>query len=178
MASDETWKKLRYFKPDSKTDNWGDIHAMDDTHLLRLDDFRHWLGVPIHVTAGVKTSGHSKESYHYPRAVNGEVKAYATDIVIPDYDATPYDLILDATRFGFTGIGYYPHWKWKGKQVGGLHLDSRPLKWDKDETINFTHSRWLGILNAEGKQEYVQMNWHNILLYCPELDIDARTDLH
>lgn len=168
MASKETWKKVApYFKPDSKIDNWGDPDAIDDTHLLRLYDFRVWIDCPIYVTAGVKNSGHSKNSYHYPRESEGKKVAFATDIIIPDYDATAYDLVLDATRFGFTGIGYYPHWKFKGEVVGGLHLDSRPLKWDKDHTINYAHSRWMGV-PLGGKQSYIALNWHNMLAYSNE----------
>lgn len=177
MASDSTWDKLRYFKKDSRIDRWGDTLAIDDTHLLRLDDFRHWLGVPVYVLHGVKTTGHTTNSYHYPRKTKeGKLVAYATDVIIPQYDASPYDLVLDATRFGFTGIGYYPNWTYNGLEVGGLHLDSRPLKWNADETINYTHSRWMGVKNAEGKQEYVQLNYHNMLVYCPLMDETASAD--
>lgn len=167
MASDETWNKLRYFKKDSKVDQWGDTSAISDTHLLRLDDFRHWLGVPVYVLHGVKTRGHSPSSFHYRKTdKNGkEIGACATDIIIPDYDKTPFDLVLDATRFGFTGIGYYPHWSFRGKRTGGLHVDSRPLKWDNDGTLNYSHSRWLGVLNQEGKQEYIALDFHNLVKY-------------
>jgi len=166
MALDKTWDKVnRYFRKNSR-DNWGDTKAIDDEHLLRLYDFRKWLGVPIHVTHGVKTTGHSTKSYHYPRKdKEGILRAYATDIVIPKYKSSPFDLILDATRFGFTGIGYYPHWRWDGVIVGGLHLDSRPLKWDPDETKNYSHSRWLGVLNDEGKQVYIGLSFENLLEY-------------
>ena len=170
MASKETWEKIApYFKPHSTTDNWGDVDAISDEHLLRLYDFRTWLGLPIIITAGVKSSGHAANSYHYSRKDKSgkEIGACATDIIIPDYDATPYDLVLDASRFGFTGIGYYPHWKYNGKMVGGLHVDSRPLKRDKDGTQNYSHSRWMGVL-IEGKQQYVGLNFHNMLMYCNE----------
>ena len=159
MATQETWDKLRYFKRDSKVDRWGDPDAIDDNILLRLDDFRHWIGVPVYVTAGVKTRGHARKSYHYPE--NG---ACAVDIIIPEYMETPFDLIMDATRFGFTGIGYYPHWRWNGEQVGGLHVDVRPLKWDGDETLNYNQSRWMGVV-VDGKQKYIEMDFDNILKY-------------
>ena len=165
MASDETWSKLRYFKKDSKTDKWGDPDLISDELLLRLDDFRHWLGSPVIVLHAVKTSGHASKSYHYPQ--NG---ACAVDIIIPQYDQTPWDLVMDATRFGFTGIGYYPHWRYKDKACGGLHLDTRPLKWDSDGSKNYNHSRWLGVL-IDNKQEYVELDFHNMLKYCSPADL-------
>lgn len=175
MAVDRTWQKVRrYFKKDSLVDKWGDVDAIDDEHLLRLYDFRVYLNVPIYVTAGVKQSGHTSKSYHYPRPdKNGEMKACATDIIIPDYENSPFDLVLDATRFGFTGIGYYPHWSFMGKTVGGLHVDSRPLRWDLDDTKNYSHSRWMGILNEGGAQEYVALDFQNLVQYSSYLLEDA-----
>lgn len=170
MASKETWEKVApYFKKDSKIDNWGDVDAISDEHLLRLYDFRVWLGLPIIVTAGVKTSGHSSGSYHYKKTDKSgkQIGACATDIIIPDYDDSPFDLVMDATRFGFTGIGYYPHWHYKGKVTGGLHLDSRPLKWDSDDTLNYSHSRWMGV-QIKGKQQYIGLTYHNMLMYSSE----------
>ena len=159
MASEETWAKLKYFKKDSVTDKWGSIHDIDDNLLLRLDDFRAYIGVPIYVTSGVSSKGHASKSYHY--VANG---ACAVDIVIPDYENGPIDLILDAQRFGFTGIGYYPHWKYANNTVGGLHIDMRPLKWDKDLTINYRYSRWMGIMR-EGSQIYIPMTYNNLLKF-------------
>lgn len=168
MASDQVWEKVqKYFKPDSSIDKWGDPKLIDGTHLLRLFDFREYLGVPIYVTHGVKTSGHSPRSWHYPREdqYGNQIGACATDIMIPDYPLSPFDLVLDATRFGFTGIGYYPHWRWRGDVIGGLHVDSRPLKWDPDDTLNYSHSRWMGVLRANGKQEYIALSFHNLTKY-------------
>lgn len=169
MARPETWERVRkYFRPDSKVDQWGNPDEISDAHLLRLYDFRHYIGCPIFVTAGVKTAGHSKGSYHYTKKDSaGRVLqvACATDIVIPEYPETPFDLILDAARFGFTGIGYYPHWRWNGISVGGLHLDSRPQGLDEDGTVNYKHSRWMGVMNEQGKQVYIELNFQNVLKY-------------
>jgi len=182
MATDETWSKLRYFKKDSKTDKWGDSELIQDDLLLRLDDFRHYLGCPVYVTRGVATHGHSKNSYHYPK-YSGDGRALgacAVDIVIPDFAESPFDLILDATRFGFTGIGYYPHWKFRGNVVGGLHLDTRPLKWDSDSTINYSHSRWMGIPDGGGKQRYIELNFQNLVSNSQYVgdDFDDGSGLH
>ena len=76
-------------------------------------------------------------------------------------------MVMDATRFGFTGIGYYPHWRWNDKACGGLHLDIRPLKWDADGSKNYTQSRWLGVM-IDGKQQYVELDFHNMLKYCSQ----------
>lgn len=159
MAHSSTWEKLRYFKPDSRIDRFGDPGAIADDLLLRLDDFRHWLGVPVYVLHGVKTQGHSPTSYHYVE--NG---ACAVDVVVPDYKDSGINLVLDATRFGFTGIGYYPHWKWNGVKCGGLHLDTRPLKWDSDETLNYNHARWMGVMK-DGVQIYIPLEADNIMAY-------------
>jgi hypothetical protein len=172
MARQETWDQLRYFKKDSKVDRWGDPDAISDIHLLRLDDFRDWIGVPIYVLHAVKTGGHKPSSFHYEKvdAQGGRIAPCATDIIIPDYDQSAVDLIFDAARFGFTGIGYYPHWRYKGKMVGGLHLDSRPLQWDADKTVNYSHSRWMGVWE-DNRQKYIALDFPNILKYTQHQDL-------
>jgi len=157
MASEETWKKLKYFRKDSTVDNWGDADAIADSLLLRLDDFRHFIGTPVYVTYGVSTSGHAEKSYHY--RANG---ACAADIVVPYWSTGAIDLIFAAERFGFSGLGYYPHWKWRDQIVGGLHLDTRPLGVDPDSTANYREARWIGIL-VDKKQIYVPLTYKNLL---------------
>ena len=110
------------------------------------------------MTSGVRNG--LGNSYH-----NISRGACAVDIVVPDYMETPFDLVMDATRFGFNGIGYYPHWKWKGEIVGGLHLDTRPLKEESDDTLNYSQSRWMGILSPENKQVYIELSFKNMLDY-------------
>jgi len=163
MASDEVWKKLKHFKPLGGADNWGDVNAISEILLLALDDFRGYVNCPVHVTSGVETGGHSKKSYHYRE--NG---ACAVDVILPEYKFNAYDLIIDASRFGFTGIGYYPDWQFKGKRGNGLHLDMRPLIRDSDATLNYKHSRWIGIKEMVGsveKQVYLPMSYENIKKY-------------
>lgn len=163
MATKETWSKLRYFKPNDPVDKWGDADAINDVLILALDDFRHYVQCPIYVTAGVKDSGHSAKSFHYR-----EQGACAVDVVITEYKKSAVDLILDATRFGFTGIGYYPNWHWNGMKGNGLHLDMRPLIWESDNTLNYSHSRWMGIkqiVNGSEKQVYIPMTFENIIKY-------------
>ena len=125
MATDEVWKKLKYFKKHSLIDRWGNVDLISDDLLLILDDFRHYIRKPVLVTSG--TGGkHSENSQHsYGRAV---------DVCIPDFNHSPVDLCFTAMRFPFTGIGYYPFWMYNGEICGGLHLDIRPLNFQKDET--------------------------------------------
>lgn len=161
-ATKEDWEKVsEYFKPEGTSDQWGNPYALQADHLHRLYDFRRYLGVPIYVTRGVQVNGHSSRSYHYKE--NG---GCATDQVIPDFEGTAVDLILAAERFGFTGIGYYPHWFWGSEDnvIGGLHLDSRPLKWDSDFTLNYREARWMGV-KRNGKQHYIPLTFANIKKY-------------
>jgi hypothetical protein len=168
MASNETWKKLKYFSKDGP-DNWGDADAMDDNLLLALDDFRAFIGVPILVLHG-NGGKHSAKSFHYIK--NGSC---AVDVIIPDYPRSAIDLLLDVFRFPFTGVGYYPEWKFNGKRTFGLHLDARPLKWDSDFTLNYKESRWIGVYQkayADGqmikRQIYLPMTYENIKKYSEE----------
>jgi hypothetical protein len=148
MANKAIWNKLRYLKPNEK---WGDTNAISDDLLLLLDDFRHYIGCPIIVTEGVATDGHKSKSFHYPE--NG---ACAVDLVIPDYQNSPIDLIFDALRFPFNGIGYYPHWKYNDKVCGGLHLDTRPMLLNK-------RAMWLGIpKDKAGSLAYVPLTMEHL----------------
>ena len=169
MASSETWAKLRYFKKAS-SDNWGDPDAISDDLLLRLDDFRHYLGLSVNVLHGVKTSGHSSKSWHYGRKNESggwKFQPCAVDVVMPGYKGHPLDLIFEAGRFGFTGIGYYPHWRWHGKAVGGMHLDMRPLSKEADGTLNYRENRWMGVMK-DGKQVYIPLSFENLAKHIGE----------
>lgn len=156
MASEETWQKVsQFFRPDSDLDNWGDPDAISDELLLVLFDFRRWIGLPVFVLWG--TNGkHSHDSFHYVQ--NG---ACAVDVAIPDFSGHPIDLLFDVFRFPFTGVGYYPDWKYGPKSANGLHLDTRPLKWDEDDTKNYRHNRWIGVKGSDG-QVYLPFSFENI----------------
>lgn len=144
MASKKIWSKLKHF---GAKENWGEADKMDECLLLELDRFREFIGSSIVVLCG-NQGKHSQNSYHYIK--NGSC---AVDIIIPDYQKTPFDLLLDVMRFKFTGIGYYPHWKYKDKQGFGLHLDTR-----KAPT-----ARWMGIKDDKGIQKYIELSYENLL---------------
>ncbi len=141
------WSKLKYFK---KTENWGDWKKMDPVLLVRLDAFREFLGTPIFITRGVQGTSDAKKSQHKVGT--------AVDIIVPNYQGHITDLYNLACSFGFTGAGVYPHWTYKGKKTGGLHLDMRKLP------RNTKAARWLCI-KKEGKQEYLAYNHTNLKKY-------------
>ena len=173
MATDKTWANLKYF---NKNENWGGYPPRDtpearkhgaevisDELLLELDRFREVLNTPFIVTCGVDTAGHATDSKHYE--ANG---ACAVDIVIPDIAVIDHlDRIFTAKDMKFRGIGYYPFWQWKGKMVGGFHLDMRPL------VGKLKRATWLGVPksvftgNASDKgQSYVALDAHNYFKFC------------
>lgn len=143
-ASQSVWERLRYFKRDSKIDNWGPrADILDSNLLLSLDDFRHYLGLPVIVssaTGGVHVAG----SVHY--------LGKACDIVVPDFRDHALDLIFAALRFRFVGLGFYPEWKFSNRVCGGLHLDMR----------TGDAARWLGVKKGAGKTGYLPLTYANL----------------
>ena len=171
-ATDKDWKLVsKYFSPEDTSDNWGSPYELSAPHLHRIYDFRNYLGVPIYVTAGVKSAGHSESSFHYSKIIEEkEVGKCATDLVIPDFNGNCVELVMAAERFGFGGIGYYPHWRFSGVVVGGLHVDSRPYTWDLDRTINHRQARWMGV-PRQGKQVYLPLTYANLKKYGEEYGV-------
>ena len=169
MASDAIWAKVRHFK---RNENWGGFPPRDTPEarergaevisgelLLEADRLREVIGTPILVTCAVDTEGHVKNSYHY--------KGLAMDVVMPELKMSDLDIILIVKDMKFRGIGYYPFWQWKGKMVGGFHLDMRPL------VGKFKRATWMGVPkrlvtgnpNDRG-QSYVALNAYNYFDYC------------
>lgn len=137
------WEKLNFFKPKDTIDNWGEPERINPELLLKLDDFRGALGTFLIVTSGTGEI-HSKNSQHY--------LGNAVDIVAPKFKGSLFDLYLTAERFNFNGIGLYNGWKYKGKVVGGLHLDMRPLAVEEDGTLYYRTNRWLGVSSTVKKR--------------------------
>lgn len=132
--------KYKYFKADSKLDNWGDATKMLSVILEPLDRLREYVGSPIYVTSGYREGSTSQHG-----------KGVAVDVICPEVDLLNFYLM--AERFQFQGIGVYPDWQYAGKQVGGLHLDMRAEK----------AARWMGV-NYDGKQLYISLNKLNLRL--------------
>lgn len=133
----KNFEGLKHFKPDS-SDVWGDPSKMSRDLLVKLDDLRDHLGSPLKVTSGFRIKEGSQHA-------NG----FAVDVIAPTLEWNLHDFYLQAERFGFNGIGVYPHWKINGKVIGGLHLDIR----------TGTSARWMGVMVkriVDGNEKYVQ----------------------
>ena len=117
MALEKTWARVKHFK---KTENWGDPTLVDDTLVLDLDKLREEIQCSIIINHAVKTSGHSKKSFHYFE--NG---ACAADVKIVWWEFDVETLLVTCLRAGFNGVGYYPWWNASQGTDVGLHVDKR-----------------------------------------------------
>ncbi len=137
------WTLVNHF---TKDENWGNPFLINEDLIYKLDGFRKELGVPIIITCGTQGK-HKAGSFHY----TGD----AVDFVIADRCALdPLDIAFLALRFGFSGIGYYPHWKLWGKEVGGWHLDLTTKR----------KAMWLGVME-KGEQAYRRFSGKNLKKY-------------
>lgn len=101
------WKKIRHFRKSEWEPGANKVH-----HRLihTLDEMRAFCGRPIIIHNAYATTGHSDNSYHYRgEAVDFHIKGISL-----------LWQFLFAERFGFGGIGVYPHWN-----NPGLHCDIR-----------------------------------------------------
>lgn len=129
------WQDIKNFKP---TEDWGNPDEMSYSLLLTLDALREHLRIPMYIHCG-NQGKHSENSYHYIR--NGSC---AVDLDFRGWKKSVVDLVLEITRFNFTGIGYYPEWQ----HEFGFHLDIRPT--DKG-------ARWV-----QRKGLYLNMNFKTL----------------
>ena len=144
------WGVLKYFKPYNTVDNWGDPDKMDSELLMKLDDLREFVGMPIFVTSGYR-DGDPKE----------HGKGVAADVVCPNLSIL--DFYLAAERFAFRGLGLYPHWSWDGIVTGGLHLDTRNLGTRiGTHHTEYKGARWFCYKDESGKQIYTVLNKENL----------------
>ena len=123
---DREWEKIRHFKP---TEAWGDTKIID-FHLVRLlDEFRDFVDQPMIVAYG--TQGKHVAKWHS--------LGVAVDIVIEAAYKGQLNLVLDALRYPFSGIGVYPFARYaKFEHPVGFHFDVRPL-------LGWASARWIGI---------------------------------
>lgn len=136
------FNNIRYFKPDSKADKWGDASKISPMALQKLDDLRHQLGTAVFVTSGYRSDNPSSQHFY----------GHAFDIIVPGKELM--EVYQAAVDVGFTGIGVYPHWKMHGVEYGGLHVDLRSGR-----------ARWMGVLDASSKQIYIGFNRENLEKY-------------
>lgn len=134
---------LKYFRADSTLDNWGDPSKISPQLLLKLDKLREKLGSRLIVTSGYRSDNPNSQHYY----------GHAADIMFPDTQEDLFDLWLLAERVGFNGIGIYPHWKYQGVALGGLHVDLR-----------LEDARWMGVME-NNSQIYLPLNKFNLQRY-------------
>lgn len=147
---DEDWKKIKHFK---KKENWGDPEKISKKLVEALDRLADQTGQKIIITCGTQ-GRHSDNSQHY--------LGRAADCVFPDINSLIelYDIYENARKIeDFKGIGLYPHWKYKGKTIGGLHLDVRRKE------SNSLISTWMSVLDSKGKQIYIALIEENLQKY-------------
>lgn len=131
---------LKYFKKSEFTD----FEKMDKYSIECLEKFRELIGLPIFISSS-NGGEHVKNSQHY--------LGKAFDIFIPKYEGKLFDLIEKAKKCGFKGIGLYPHWRYQGRQMGGMHLDTRE-----------NDARWIGVM-SNSKQILIAFDETNLRKY-------------
>lgn len=112
---DSDWKNIQFFTPNEA---WGDTGLIRLELVTALDAYRKAIDTPILITCG--TQGvHAKKSQHY--------LGLAIDAVFPEKEVWDLPTLsqMAIAHFGFS-CGIYPHWKYMGYKIGGIHLDVRP----------------------------------------------------
>jgi hypothetical protein len=138
-----------------------DFNSMCPDLLSRLDAFRDYIGLSVIISSSNDPShAHQKESQHY--------KNKAVDFVVPEWKGSLFSLYLIAERFGFTGIGIYPKWRYKDKIVGGMHVDSRILngyqgaRWIGTPYFSEEHQRWFTKYHVLNMKNLVDLKIVNV----------------
>lgn len=148
MATGNIWERLRYF---NRSENWGVPSKISSQLLLKLDQTRHFLNTPMHVNRGFDPSA-AKTSTH--------LEGKAVDLVLPECRRHPVDILIAIERFDYGGIGYYPHWEFRGEMIGGWHLDVRVRE------KHTASARWMGVYDKDqGRQIYVALSYKNLVKY-------------
>lgn len=138
----EDFADIDHFSPEEFDDpevpgSW--VHMSVET-VRALDRLRDATGWPIvtHNKFGVRgcvcvrPEGHSPNSRHYAFHPEG---CSAVDFHF-DTDADPRDQAYMVITSGFSGVGFYYHWKWNGQPLKvGFHVDLRlrPQYWKKEK---------------------------------------------
>lgn len=145
--NDEDWKEIKNF---SKKDNWGDPQKINKKLVQALDRLADKTGEKIFISQGTQ-GRHVANSQHY--------LGRAADCLFPNLSDLRdlYTVFLVATQIDeFKGFGIYPHWHYKSRIIGGIHLDIR-------ETANSAF--WMGVLDTNGKTQYLGINDENLQKY-------------
>ncbi len=105
---------------------WMPLMASD--LLVKLDVWRHMIGRKVRVSPHPRAIGRKDGDSQSTHNIEFWGKVLGID-VIPEYvkdQDDAWELYDIAFRVGFTGIGFYPHWRDEnGDYVSGYHLDVR-----------------------------------------------------
>jgi hypothetical protein len=141
---------LHYFHPDEFVSHGRDwLPDISPSLLVRLDILRHQWGRRITVSPAFGAIGRVAAGSNSQHNIEkwGEVRAID---IMPAGIATmgnAHDFYLLCLDLGFTGIGFYPHWK----PNPGFHLDVRQDRKPGDPAT------WGGVAGESG-QVYVSIN--------------------
>ena len=128
----ENFKGLKHFDPDEA---WGDPSKISRDLLVRLDAWREYTGAPFYVTFG--TQGKHVGPWHG--------LGLAVDGVVDVRGGSKLDLVLQAERFNFTGMGLYPMARHPTCATPfGFHFDVRPIGYVKQ-------NRWIATRDPNGR---------------------------
>ena len=140
-------KHLKYFSSDEFQSQFRDVNPI---LLGKLDAYRAIVGKLIvsPVEGAVArysggTSQHDAHTHGWSNAID----------VFPRNDAKPESLLEHARRI-FTGVGFYPEWRLKGRKRVGLHLDVRLA--DQAEWAGLPNPKWKPG-NEEKRNIYVSL---------------------
>lgn len=147
------WLALKHFKKYGTSDVWGDPDKMDAMLLLKLDSLRSFIDKPIHVLSGYREGDKKQHGM-----------GLAVDIVCPDISLL--DFWIAAERYNFNGIGVYPHWRYDGVVVGGIHVDERVLGTRIGSvSSDLMGARWLAFRDSSGNQIYTTLSKETLKRY-------------
>lgn len=94
---------FRYFKPEEIASKGNGSLLADYAALERLDEFRHWLEVPVYVTSAYRDYSHNVYVGSQPTSLHRQGRAF--DIWTKHHQ--PFELAQAAKAFGWSGIGLY-----------------------------------------------------------------------
>lgn len=147
------WGVLKHFQKFGSSDHWGDPDRLDAVLLMKVDDLRDSIGMPIHVTSGFR-DGDPKE----------HGRGLALDIVCPGVPLL--DFWIEAERYAFPGLGVYSDWHWDGVTTGGLHVDQRVLGTQiGGHPTEYRGARWFCYKGDAGVQIYTTLTKENLKKY-------------
>jgi hypothetical protein len=134
-----------------KDSEFNQIDMMNELTLSKIDAVRDFFKCPVIITSSFRENDNGEHG-----------KGNALDIIILT-TLSLFDQYLALERFGFAGLGIYPHWKHNKNDpdeepCGGFHVDERDL-------TDMVASRWMAYLDDDGVQKYTALTYKNLINY-------------